>query len=126
MVPLKLLNATIGCIKRLDVYVKDILDPHYSPTHVYHDDQAPITVVNHKGEPWRALPTLVSFSRSYALKDNGPGLVWNFLTKEMVEPNTDEWKRAMGFRTGVTHISNIMEFQRWHLIGQAMDLNCLF
>jgi hypothetical protein len=64
-------------IKRLDVYVSDILDPQRAPRHVYHDDQVPLAVVNYKGEPQRALPTLVSFARSYAFKDNGLGLVWD-------------------------------------------------
>jgi site-specific DNA-cytosine methylase len=72
----ELLQSAVGRIKRPDVYVSDILDPHKAPRHVYHDDQAPLVVVNRKGEPWRALPTLVSFVRLYAFKDNGPGLVW--------------------------------------------------
>jgi hypothetical protein len=71
----ELLQSAIGRIRRPDVYVSDILDPHWTPRRVYHDDQAPLVVVNHKGEPRRAFPTLVSFARSYAFKDNGPGLV---------------------------------------------------
>jgi hypothetical protein len=77
--------------------VSDILDPHRIPWRVYHDDQAPLVVVNCKGEPRRAFPTLVSFARLYAFKDNGPGLVWDSIMQEMVEPNTDERERAMGF-----------------------------
>jgi hypothetical protein len=77
--------------------VSDILDPHRAPRCVYHDDQAPLAVVNRKREPRRALPTLVSFARSYAFKDNGPGLVWDSTTQEMVEPNVDEREGAMGF-----------------------------
>jgi hypothetical protein len=76
----ELLQSAVGRIKRPDVYVSDILDPHRAPRCVYHNDQAPLAVVNLKGEPRRALPTLVSFARLYAFKDNGPGLVWDSTT----------------------------------------------
>jgi len=125
MAPVELLQSAVGRIKRPDVYVSDILDPHRTPRRVYHDDQAPLAVVNRKGEPRRALPTLVSFARSYAFKDNGPGLVWDSLSQEMMEPNADERERAMGFPTGTTNVPGISEQQRRGLIGQAMDLNCL-
>jgi hypothetical protein len=107
------------------VYVSDILDPHRAPRGIYHDDQAPLVVVNRKGEPRRAFPMLVSFARSYAFKDNGPGLVWDSIAQEMVEPNADERGRAMGFPTGITKVHGISEQQRQFLLGQAMDLNCL-
>jgi hypothetical protein len=85
LAPAELLQSAMGLIKRLDGLMSDILDPHRAPRYVYHDDQAPLAVVNRKGEPRRALPTLVSFARLYAFKDNGPGLVWDSTTKEMVE-----------------------------------------
>jgi hypothetical protein len=75
LAPTELLQLAVGQIKRPDVYVSDILDPHRAPRRVYHDDQAPLAVVNRRGEPQRALPMLVSFSRSYASKDNGSELV---------------------------------------------------
>jgi hypothetical protein len=77
MAPAELLQSAVGRIKRPDAYVSDILDPDRAPRCVYHDDQAPLAIVNYKGEPRRALPTLVSFARSYAFKDNGPGLIWD-------------------------------------------------
>jgi hypothetical protein len=125
LAPAELLQSAIGRTRRPDVYVSDILDPHRTPRRVYHDDQAPLAVVNRKGEPRRAFPTLVSFARSYAFKDNGPGLVWDSITQEMVEPNADERERAMGFPTGTTNVNGISEQQRRFLLGQAMDLNCL-
>jgi hypothetical protein len=75
LAPTELLQSVVGWIKWPDMYVNDILDPYRAPRRVYHDDQAPLAVVNRKGEPWRALPTLVSFARSYAFKNNGAGLV---------------------------------------------------
>jgi hypothetical protein len=121
----ELLQSAVGRIKRSDVYVSDILDPHREPRRVYHDDQAPLAVVNHKGEPWRALPTLVSFARSYAFKDNGSGLLWDSTTHDMVEPNADERERAMGFPTGTTNVPGLLEHQRRFLLGHAMDANCM-
>jgi hypothetical protein len=42
-----------------------------------------------------------------------------------VEPNADEKERAMGFPTGMTSVPFISESSRQHVLGQAMDLNCL-
>jgi hypothetical protein len=125
LAPAELLQSTIGRTRWPDVYVSDILDPHQTPQCIYYDDQAPLAVVNRKGEPHRAFSTLVSFAYSYAFKDNGPGLVWDSITQEMVESNADERERAMGFPTGTTNVHGISE-QLWRfLLGQAMDLNCL-
>jgi hypothetical protein len=107
------------------VYVSDILDPYKAPRRVYHDDQASLAVVNRKEEPRRVLPMLVSFACLYAFKDNGPGLVWDSTTQEMVEPNADERERAMDFSTGTTNVPGLLEHQRRFLLGQAMDVNCL-
>jgi hypothetical protein len=125
LVPAELLQSAIGCTRQPDVYVSDILDPHWRPRRVYHDDQVPLAVVNRRGEPHRAFPTLVSFARSYAFKDNGPRLVWDSTRQEMVEPNVDERERAMGFPTSTTNVHGISEQQRRFLLDQAMDLNCL-
>jgi hypothetical protein len=125
LAPAELLQSAIGRTRRPDVYVSDILDPHQTPRRIYHDDQAPLAVVNRKGEPRRAFPTLVSFARLYAFKDNGLGLVWDSLIQEMVEPNADERERAMGFPTGTTNVHGISEQQRRFLLGQTMDFNYL-
>jgi hypothetical protein len=123
LAPAELLQSAVDRIKQPDVYVSDILDPHRAPRRVYHDDQVPLVVVNRKGEPQRALPTLVSFAHLYVFKDNGPRLVWDSTTHEMVEPNTDERERAIGFPTGTTNVLGLSEHQRRFLLGQAMDLN---
>jgi hypothetical protein len=105
----ELLQSAVGRTRRPDVYVSDILDPHRTPRHIYHDDQAPLAVVNRKIQPRRAFPTLVSFACLYVFKDNGPGLIWDSITQEMVEPNADERERAMGFPTGTTKVHGIPE-----------------
>jgi hypothetical protein len=48
LAPAELLQSAIGRTRRLDVYVSDILDPHRTPRRVYHDDLAPLAVVNRK------------------------------------------------------------------------------
>jgi hypothetical protein len=121
----ELLQSGVGRIQQPNVYVSDILDPDRAARRVYLNDQAPLVVVNRRREPRRALPMLVSFARSYAFKDNGPRLVWDSITQEMVEPNAEECERAMGFPTGTTQVPSISEQQRRFLLGQAMDLNCL-
>jgi hypothetical protein len=85
MASVELLQSAVDRIKRPNTYVSDILDPNRAPRHVYHNDQAPLAVVNRKGEPRRVLPTLASFSCSYAFKDNRPELVWDSTAQEMVE-----------------------------------------
>jgi hypothetical protein len=92
LAPAELLQSAVGRIKRADVYVSDILDLH-------------------RAEPRRALPMLVSFARSYAFKDNRPGLVWDSTTHEMVEPNADERERAMDFPTDTTDVPGFSEHQ---------------
>ncbi len=42
-----------------------------------------------------------------------------------MEPNVDERERAMGFPTRVTLVPSIYEASCRHVLGQAMDLNCL-
>jgi hypothetical protein len=125
LAPAELLQSAIGRTRWPDVCVSNILDPHRTLRRIYHDDQAPLAVVNRKGEPRRAFPTLVSFACSYAFKDHGPGLVWDSMTQEMVEPNADERERAMGFPTGTTNVHGMSEQQRRFLLDQAMDLNYL-
>jgi hypothetical protein len=121
----ELLQSAVDHIQRPDAYVNDILDPDRAPRRVYHDDEAPLAVVNCRRKPHRELPTLVSFARSYAFKDNGSGLVWDSTTQEMVEPNADERERTMGFPTCTIQVPGISEQQRRFLLGQAMDLNYL-
>ena len=121
----KLLQSAFDCTRRPDVYVSDILDPHQTPRCVYHDDQAPLAVINRKREPCRAFSTLVSFAHLYAFKDNGPRLVWDSTTQKMMEPNTHERDRAMGFSTSTTNVHGISRQQQRFLLGQAMDSNYL-
>jgi hypothetical protein len=59
MAPVELLQSVVGRIKRPNMYVSDILDPHRAPRRVYHNDQAPLAVVNRKGEPRRTFPMFV-------------------------------------------------------------------
>jgi hypothetical protein len=88
-------------------------------------DRSPMAVVNRVGQPRMALPTFVSFPTSHAYREGGPRHVWDTCSQRLVEPNTDERERAMGFPTGVTSVPSISEASRQQVLGQAMDLNCL-
>ena len=124
LAPAELSQSAIGRTRQPDVYVNNILDPYQTPRHVYYYDQVHLVVVNCKGEPYKAFPTLVSFDCLYAFKDNGWGLVWDSITQEMAEPNTDKRERAMGFPTSTTNVYGISEQQWRFLLDQVMDLNC--
>jgi hypothetical protein len=54
---------------------------------------------------------LVSFTRLYAFKDNGTGLMWDSMTQMMVEPILVERERAMGNPIGTTNVFGISEQQ---------------
>ena len=130
LVPTVVLQAAYDHSQRPShLFVQDILDPHRRPRDVRWDDKPPYAVVNIAGEPRRALPTFVSFSKSYAFRGDGPGTILDTIGVEYVteEPNEDERERAMGFLTGTTHLcdNSISKYQRRMLLGQAMDLNCL-
>jgi len=88
-------------------------------------DRSPMVMVNRVGQPRMALPTFVSFLASHAYREGGPRLVWDTCLQQLVEPNADERKRAMGFPTGMTFVPFISEASRRQVLGQAMDLNCL-
>ena len=77
------------------------------------------------GRPRAALPTFVSYASSHAYRAGGPGLIWDAASRHMVEPSADERERAMGFPTRVTVVPLMSEEARRHVLGQAMDLNCL-
>ncbi len=72
-----------------------------------------------------ALPTFVSFPTSHAYREGGLGLVWDTCLQQLVEPNTNERERAMGFPTGMTFVPSIFEASRRQVSNQTMDLNCL-
>jgi hypothetical protein len=75
-------------------------------------DRSPMTVVNRVELLRMALPRFVSFPTSHAYREGGLGLVWDTCSQRLVEPNTNDRKRAMGFLTRVTSIPFISEAAR--------------
>ena len=84
------------------------LDPHWHSRDVRWDDKPPYAMVNIVGECRRAMPTFVSFSKSYAFCGDGPRTILDIEGAEYVteEFNVDEWEQAMGFLTGTTQLPN--------------------
>ena len=67
----------------------------------------------------------MSYPRSFAFREGGPGLVFDTSTKRLDEPCADERERAMGFPTGTTCAPAVTEGQRRQILGQAMDFNSM-
>ena len=105
--------------------VDHILDEGRHAQAVVQEDQSPLALVNQVGQSRLALPTLVSYPRSYAFQNGGPGLVFDTKTQGFMEPCADERDRAMGFPTGTTRGPGVTEFHRCQILGQAMDLTSM-
>jgi hypothetical protein len=126
LAPLEVLKAAYSRMVRPEgLIVDDILDSGRRSQAIGRNDLPPLAVVNKIGLPRAALLTLVSYLASHAYRQGKSGLVWDEGLQQLVEPNADEWKRAMGFPTGITTVPEFLESIRRQLIGQAMDLNCL-
>ena len=118
--------ATLGQLTRPHGrHVNHILDVGRFAQQVVQADSAPFALINNVGEPRLALPTFMSYPRSFAFREGGPGLVFDTSTQSLCEPCADERERAMGFLTGTTAGPGITESQRRHILGQAMDLNSM-
>ena len=121
-----MLSAAIAGIPRLmNCKVDDILDDHRVSLAVSKDDTLPFALINKVGIPRGALPTFVTYSRSFAFRSRGPGMVWDLKSQTHDEPTADERERAMGFLTGTTAAHVLQEGQKRFLLGQAMDLNSI-
>ena len=103
----------------------DILDPNWISLPVLQDDLPLLALVNKVGAPWRAFPTFMTFSQSFAFRDLGSDIVWDAHTKTYTELLVDERERTMKFRTGTTAAPGFSEGQRRFILGQIMDLNTM-
>ena len=89
------------------------------------DDHLPFALINKVGIPISALPTFVTYPRSFAFGFCGPDMIWNKKSQTHGEPTADEWERAMGFPTSITAAHEFQEGQTHFLLGQTMDLNSI-
>jgi hypothetical protein len=122
----QVLSAAIARIPRLmNRKVDDILDDHRVSLAVIKDDTLPFVSINKVEIPRCALPTFVTYPRSFAFRSRGPDMVWDSKFQTHDEPTADERERAMGFPTGTTATHGLQEGQRRFLLGQAMDLNSI-
>jgi hypothetical protein len=120
------ISSTLGLVewpkKR---HVDHILNEGRYAQAVVKEDQPPLAFVNQVGQPRMALPTLVSYPRSFAFRDGGPGLVFDTSSQRLKEPCVDEREHAMGFLTSTTSGPGLTELQRCQILGQAMDLTSM-
>jgi hypothetical protein len=126
LMPANLLQAAHTYIPSFsDRYVDDILEEGRKSMPVKKSDYAPMAVVNEKGKPRMALPTLMATPQSHAFRQQGPGMIRDVLTGQLSEPTANERERAMGFPTGSTAAPGVTEEQRRQMLGLAMDCNSL-
>jgi hypothetical protein len=123
--PQVLLTAVARIPRLMNRKVDDILDDHRVSLAVTKDDTLPLAIINKVGIPQGALPTFVTYPRSFAFQSRGPDMVWDSKSQTYDEPTADERERAMGFPTGTTAAHGLQEGQRRFLLGQAMDLNSM-
>lgn len=126
LMPAHQLQAAYNLIPRpANRFVDDILDPGRKSQAVDRSDRPPMALVNFKGFPRQALPTLMATPASHAFRSGQPGLVREVVTGLLVEPSAAERERAMGFLPGATAGSGIDEALRRRLLGLAMDVNSM-
>ena len=120
------ISAALHRINRpKDRHLDDILEEGRFAQAVVQQDQPPLAIINHVGMPRFAFPTLMSYPRSFAFRNGGPGLVFDNTSMRLEEPCANERERAMGFPTGITCGPGLTESQRRHCLGQAMDLTSM-
>ncbi|PTQ36558.1 hypothetical protein MARPO_0063s0090, partial [Marchantia polymorpha] len=121
LVPREILRHAYDSVHRDPTFTVDrILDVSRNSQVVRVADRSPMALVNHVGQPRMALPTLVSYPASHAYRDGGPGLLWDSVLHQLVEPNADERERAMGFLTGVTAASSVSEASRRQIVSLGL------
>jgi hypothetical protein len=106
--------------------VTDHLPPEWTASPVRQHDTRWMQAVNVLGEVRRLFPTFVSFPGSAAFCTSGSrdGLVCDPFGRWR-EPPPTTWELAMGFQRDATAIPGWSAAPRQHLLGQAMDINCL-
>jgi hypothetical protein len=103
----------------------DNLDDHCVSLAVTKDDILPFALINKMGIPRGALPTFVTYPRSFPFRSRGPDMIWDSNSQTHDEPMADEREHAMGFCTCTTAAHRLQEGQRRFLLGQTVDLNSI-
>ncbi len=80
----------------------DIFNPRRHSSAIQHDDRPPLAMVNKVGLLQATSPFLLNFLHFHTFQDGDLGMIWDANSSKMEEPNVDEQKRAMGFRTSTT------------------------
>jgi site-specific DNA-cytosine methylase len=126
LAPVSYLKAAVGQQQRPpNLTVQQILEPNRVPTPVTSSSRFPQYPCNSVGKPREALPTLVSYPRSYAFTGGQPGLIYDKTSQKWTVPLAVERERAMGFQTGSTEAPDTTEETRCRILGQAQDLNSM-
>ena len=110
--------------------LKQILHDFHVPTKPSHNPRHPFAQHNKVGKQRICLPTIVSFPKSHAFREQangkpGQGQLWNKLEKCWEEPSLEEKEQLMGYKVGATMGGLATRQQRLTRLGQAMDGNTM-
>ncbi|KAK3253434.1 Methyl-CpG-binding domain-containing protein 9 [Cymbomonas tetramitiformis] len=119
-------DSVMARVERPQRYVTNILEDGWQPREVVTTDEAPFHVANVKGEPMRALPTIMATQNSFAFREPRMGsLVRSVESKELPkcrEPNLDEKAHAMGYSvTELRSADRLDDGKLARVLGLAMD-----
>jgi Integrase zinc binding domain/Integrase core domain/PHD-finger/C-5 cytosine-specific DNA methylase len=106
--------------------VQPLLDAgHTLPPYHPRQQRPPHYPCNSDPQRVEALPTLVSYPHSNAYKGTRAGMLLDAASGRLLEPNSDERERLLGYATKTTAAPGLSESQRFRLTGQCMDANTL-
>ena len=107
-----------------------ILQPQHVPTMPSRSSSYPFATHNKVGKTRVCMPTIVSFPKSHAYRQQangkpGEGQLWNKITKCYEEPTIEEKEQLMGYDIGSTCGGLATPQERSKRLGQAMDGNTM-
>jgi len=105
--------------------VDNVLDPNVRCQVARHAEHSPYYPSNVAGESLHCLPTLVASPHSYAFRECGLGVVYDYSTESRREPNVEERERALGYTTGCTAAPGVSLSARHRITGGCMDRYCM-
>ncbi|KAK3249517.1 hypothetical protein CYMTET_41070 [Cymbomonas tetramitiformis] len=118
-------NSVMAKVERPDGRrVSDILDKGWQPREVFVSDQAPYYLANVRGEPMRALPTIMATQNSWAFRKSRMGSVLNADGHQPPhrEVNLQEKARAMGYSAAELRMTDgVGDLELAEVLGLAMD-----
>ena len=124
--PLHTLQAALTKMLLPSPPLSSILKPHHVPTTPGHSIRLPFATHNEQSGARKSMPTVVSYLHSNAFRPEengnlGEGEVFNTVSLEWEEPNTEEKEGLLGFGASNTAAPEITEADRAIRLGRALE-----